>query len=418
MAKRLLIFCALFVSVFAANAVASGTFIPAANRIDIVHDFNRNLLYISNGNQILRYDIAANVFLTPFTLGQRLYGMDLSPDGDTLAVADLGQNFIFLVDLNTGTWRQPRFVPSFSEGGSFTVAFGNDGKLLVTTTFNGSGWVPLRRYDPATETYEVVLPSITQNTMAIASDDRSIIGLAESNISDGRWAVYNVGTGTIVERTGYADGTGWFNYEIGVNHDGTQFAIPTYGGTYLFDANYMRWGVIGTYAGPQPIGVVYHPVDDRVYFPWVGTTEVREYNSTTLVPLAAYNFEDTFTNQGNRAFVQGRMKISRDGSLLFATVTGGVRYVRLYASLTADNQAVITPQDTETPITLTGSIGNGGMLDFSIADPPLNGTLVGTAPNLGYVPAAGFTGTDSFTFRVSYGRATAAATVTVMVEPR
>ena len=73
----------------AASAAHSlGVLIPAANRVDMVYDDARRLVYISQGPQILRYDVDADAFLSPLAIGGDLGGMDLSPDGQTLAVAD------------------------------------------------------------------------------------------------------------------------------------------------------------------------------------------------------------------------------------------------------------------------------------------------------------------------------------------
>jgi hypothetical protein len=54
-------------------------------------------------------------------------------------------------------------------------------------------------------------------------------------------------------------------------------------------------------------------------------------------------------------------------------------------------------------ITLTGSDNDGDNLTFIVVTQPANGTLSGRAPNLTYTPKAGFTGTDSFTFKVNDG---------------
>lgn len=317
-------------------ANAEGTFIAAANCVDIVHDPNRSLLYITSAGEVLRYDLNAQRFLTSFQLGGNLKGIDLSPDANTLAVADYSasnsQNWIFLINLQTGISQKITFPLGLSgEGGTFSVAYGNDGNILVTSTYNGSGWVPFRKYNTTVGTTTIIESLITQDTMLCASADGSIIGFAESNISDGRWGRYRVSDGDLVERTGYTDGTSWFNYEIGTSHDGTQFSIPTYGGTFIYDSSFTKVATIGQYAGPQPIGVVYHPTKNIVYFPWTETTEVRAYDTTTFTQVEAYDFENNFQNNGNWAFQQGRMKISRDGSLLFATVDGGVRYVNLNA---------------------------------------------------------------------------------------
>jgi hypothetical protein len=55
-------------------------------------------------------------------------------------------------------------------------------------------------------------------------------------------------------------------------------------------------------------------------------------------------------------------------------------------------------------------------LTYSVVTQPKNGTLTGTAPALTYTPNQGFTGTDSFTYRVYDGTAySAPAAVSVIV---
>ena len=205
---------------------------------------------------------------------------------------------------------------------------------------------------------------------------------------------------------------------MGVNRDGTQYAIPTYNGTYICDANLTKFHIVGQYAGPQPIGVVYHPVENTVYFAWRDSTEVRAFDTASFFQTAAYNFEHMFAHTGNHAFREGRLKISRDGSLLFATVNGGVRYLRLYDSLQASGQSVITNEDSSTSITLDASVGNGGTLSHVITSGPSHGTLSGTGLNVTYTPHANYSGPDSFTFKATYGAASSAeATVSIMVTP-
>lgn len=403
------------------EAKAAGTLIPAPARVDMVYDSARDIVYITSGSSVLRYQPGTNSFLPPFELSGSLNGIDLSPDGETLAVADRQRSetmvWIYLVDLRTGLSRKASFPRAFSEGGTFTVAFGGDGAVLVTSTYEGSGWVPLRRYDPATGITTQIAASVRQDSMLTSSADGSVTGFAESNISDGRFGRYRIADGNLLRKSGYTDGTSWFNYEMGVNRDGTQYAIPTYGGTYIYDGNLSRITILGQYAGPQPIGVVYHPAENIVYFAWTGSTEIRAFDTSSFAQLAAYNFEHNFTNTGNWAFQQGRLKISRDGSLLLATVNGGVRYLRLYEPLTAIEQAINTDEDAASPITLTGSVGNGGALSYSIAAPPSHGTLSGTAPNLVYTPYADYNGPDSFTFKTTYGVASAVASVSITVNP-
>lgn len=79
----------------------------------------------------------------------------------------------------------------------------------------------------------------------------------------------------------------------------------------------------------------------------------------------------------------------------------------------ANNQSVTTAYATATPVTLTAT-GNG-TVTYTVIAAPANGTLSGTAPNLTYTPAAGFTGADSFTFKANNGADSNVATVSITV---
>jgi hypothetical protein len=256
-------------------------------------------------------------------------GMDLSADGRWLAVADRTHSetelWIHVVDLQDGTFRKLIAPGGGLSGGTYAVAFGANGWVLVSAEFEGSGWVQLRRFEPATGQL-VVLGEVRQDTMLAASGDRTRLGYAEANISDGRWGRYTFATDAMERREWYENGTSWFNYEIGTNRTGSQFAIPPTAARSSTNDAFVKVATVGTYAGPQPIGVAYHPVENRVYFPWATTSEVKVYDTTTFTEVGSYDFQYTFTNNGNWAFVNGRTRLSIDGSLLMVTVDGGVRF--------------------------------------------------------------------------------------------
>src|SRR5262249_2095841 len=125
----------------------------------------------------------------------------------------------------------------------------------------GSGWIPLRQLTPSTGQC-TTLASVRQDTMLTPSGDANTIAFAEANISDGEWGLIDIPTGQIVRRQGYTNGAGWDVWEIGTDRYGTQFALPTYDGTFVYDDNYQKIGTLGVYAGPQPIGLAYHPVEE------------------------------------------------------------------------------------------------------------------------------------------------------------
>ncbi len=120
----------------------------------------------------------------------------------------------------------------------------------------------------------------------------------------------------------------WFLFEIAASRNGQQYALPTYNGTYIYDQNLQQIGKIGIYANEGPIGVAYSPISDLVYFAWADTDgthpRIDAYNTTTLTEAAVIDSGAPFAWPGNTAFVQGRLQVSADGTLLGATVPGGV----------------------------------------------------------------------------------------------
>ena len=111
------------------------------------------------------------------------------------------------------------------------------------------------------------------------------------------------------------------------------------------------------------------------------------------------------------------MKISRDGSLLMVTVADGVRIARFYDPLNVSGQSVTLDEDVATQIDLSGNIGNGGALSYSVVTAPGKGTLSGIAPGLTYTPDENASGSDSFSYKVQYGRAEIEASVAININP-
>ena len=239
--------------------------------------------------------------------------------------------FVDLVNLDDFSSTRVNFNPAFGEGGTFDVAFDSQGKLLVTSNFLGSGFTPLRRYDPIAGT-TTVLGSVTQSVMLAASGDRSVIGVVEPNISDGRWGYYRTGDTSYASQHQYYDpvsgGTSTFNYEIAVSRDGGRFAIPTYRGTFIGDAVSVS-PQIGLPGSKVPIGVAFSPVDDLLFAALGESTSLVEYNATTLAEVARFTTPGTFDAFSGFAFQEGRTKVASDGSYVFATLDNGVYFASL-----------------------------------------------------------------------------------------
>jgi WD40 repeat protein len=335
------------------SAKAQFTPLTVADRRDYVFDAS-GILYISTaGGSILRYNTQTASYLSPFSIGGTLNGIDLSPDGQTLAVADSStqgaNNRIQLVNTTTGAATPVSFVRESLESGTYMVAWGSDNQVLVTSNFAGSGWIPLRRHNPLTST-TTTIGSVRQSSMLTPSADRHTIGIAESNISSGPITDYDVASqsfqGTV--------NTSWFTFEVAVDRDGDKFVVPTYNGAFVYNksgAAFTQQGIVGQYASHGPLAAVFSPVND-VFF----TSEwsfsgpehgVRVYNANTLALLETID-PYQFDWSGNSAMGPGRMEISPDGRFLAVSVDGGVR---LY------DVAEFIPEPSAIALLLAGAFG-------------------------------------------------------------
>ncbi|MEA2138906.1 MAG: hypothetical protein QOG56_2056 [Solirubrobacteraceae bacterium] len=81
----------------------------------------------------------------------------------------------------------------------------------------------------------------------------------------------------------------------------------------------------------------------------------------------------------------------------------------------ADDQALTVAQGGSLPVTLTATDAEGDKLTYSISDPPLHGTLSGSGTAVTYVPAAGFSGFDTFAFSAADAGASDEGRVTIEV---
>jgi len=104
--------------------------------------------------------------------------------------------------------------------------------------------------------------------------------------------------------------------------------------------------------------------------------------------------------------------LTNDVTLLEAATTSSV----VYALPRADPKILATPVNTGKAITLTGSSWRSQRVVCTLATQPAHGTLTGFPPNLTYIPAAGYQGTDSFTYYATDSQTTSSpATVNLVV---
>lgn len=115
---------------------------------------------------------------------------------------------------------------------------------------------------------------------------------------------------------------------------------------------------------------------------------------------------DTFTYRVN------------DGSLDSVQATVTLNITGVNDAPVALAQAVTVTEDVRKPIVLKASDVDGDRLQYTVTVPPSLGTLVGTPPNLVYVPKTNAFGSDRFLFRAQDASISSPeAEVTITIEP-
>jgi uncharacterized repeat protein (TIGR01451 family) len=344
---------------------ASSILIPFGGAADIVPDSARGLLYISWESQVYRYDLINGVFLSSFNLGGNLRGIDISPDNNTLLVTDItygnGSNWVWVIDLPSGSVSQA-FFPY--EPGTWAVAFGGDGAALITSEFSGSGWAPMRRYDPVTGASAVV-GNPRQDSMVSGSGDGRTIAVAESNESPAPFDKYDVAKQMITATVSF----GSFLFDGAANRDGSQFLGLASTGTYLINSNFTQVTTV-----PTSIGAAYHPQADMMFLAVASSSNLLALETHTLAAITNYVFgNEVLPGVGvfQQAFQQGRVRVSRDGNNVFVTGNSGIQWISRGTGLPADLGVSLmgsaNPVRVGSNLTYTIIVTNNGPNDVSDA---------------------------------------------------
>jgi len=111
----------------------------------------------------------------------------------------------------------------------------------------------------------------------------------------------------------------------------------------------------------------------------------------SYAPNGNFSGSDSFTFRVN------------DGTVNSSTATVSITVISLNDAPIANAQSVNYDLNTPKNILLTGSDADGNSITYILVNGPAHGVLSGTIPNLTYTPGIGYSGADSFTFKVNDG---------------
>ncbi len=337
--RRTLIFLAILLAALANRSNGQGKLISLTTRRGMVFDHAGNYLYISTSSGTVQaYNISTNQFDNSYTIGSSLNGIDIAPDDSFLLAAEdsvgISQGVFYRLNLSNGTVTNINYTRASNEGGAWDVAIGSNGLALVTTQFQGSGWVPLRQINLANNSISVRSDApgsgfngqVDQNTRIARSADRTRMYLLETNSSNGPVFTYDASTNTF----GASVDIDAFTYSAGaaVNRDGTILGTrlndyPYLGATNASLDNASNYGFIHGFSGMSS-GVAFDAVQDIFYTIGNGGTQIIAFDTNAFKELFRLNIGETVP-EGVTQFGTGTLVASQDGKYLALETASGIR---------------------------------------------------------------------------------------------
>ncbi len=275
-----------------------------------------------------------------------------------------------------------------------------------------------------------------------ATDIRTMFSMIFGSYS-GRWDGGNNVTRSLIATPTYtltAEWTGYTDFYYQSLDNGETFGsnfkrrlMPHYAGdndvyhALMGDPSLKMWVV-------APVGTLTGTKSGSVNLQWGASSEsgIAGYNVyrsasptgpfTKLTPTAitGTSFTDASPLVGNATYMVRVLKLmtTNSGGSYWELSQG--KFITIgntpNSAPSALNQSVSTAVDTQVAVTLAGTDAQSDTLAYYMVIPPKSGHILGSPPNLTYIPKTGFNGTDTFTFYAADGKTESnIATVTINV---
>lgn len=308
---------------------------------DQVWDSATGLLYLSTyAGTIQRYNPATRTLLTPWNIGTPLMGADITPDGTSLYVADGttpgGMGLIHKINTATGAVTNLNYALTTNESWGFDLKIGSNGIGFITGTYQGSGFMPLREINTATDQISDVpnvpgpfLNDISQWTGIARSTDRNELFFEEGNSSGGPVFSYEASNNTFPAYQELDDGLG--PNSASINRNDSLIALNFEHQITILNSSLTAIKTI-TATDPyyEPYGtlaVAFDPTRDVLYAiqrdtqPDMGDGQIVEYNTNTWSVI--YSQYLSAPTVGGLVGAADDMTVSDDGKYLFVNTGTG-----------------------------------------------------------------------------------------------
>ena len=202
---------------------------------DVVFSADGRTAYVSNGEGVVNaFNVATGDFIQRWKVGTTLGGMDLSQDGRYLVATErtyttTGTGYdtkivatIHVLDVTTGQIRDyTTTVQRNGDGAFYDAAFTADGKIVLSQSYQGSGWEPLTVLDPVAATFTFGTQGYYQDGVLTASGDGTKVLFTQDGISSLPLQIYKSGVGITASRdSSYDDRLSGYGAQA-VSYDGS-----------------------------------------------------------------------------------------------------------------------------------------------------------------------------------------------------
>ena len=330
----------------------STLFVPFTTVGAILIDPNCQYVYTSNTglNRIEVYALQTQTFLAPIPVGAGPKGMDFTPDGTLLYVANNGEHTISVVNLATRTELRKISIPfdTNNDDRPASIAIGNNGRALITTEgcctsgFNGSVMQLVLATDVASRRTDYgTVNGLTSRGRLVPSGDRSRIIVFETGSSGGDTTVYNAATNLFSTPLRIQT----FPFYAAVNHTGSRMLVHG----LAMDTSLSVTGMTTAGAGAAlhaTLGLAYRSLG----------TNLELINLSTFLKVGERPLGDSVSN-GAAFNAIGRIDTSDDGTLLAVLTNFGFSIVKPF---------VFAPE--KVTLILNGDFA-GGVTEWQMAGP-------------------------------------------------
>lgn len=310
----------------AAPRTPRSVFFALNGRVDMAHDSKRNLLYVSTSSgEVVRWNMETHAEDGRWTLGGNLGGLDISPDEDTLVVADRMARAVTapriyrinLIDESIDTIELP---DSGMSTGTLSVAFVDADRVLVASALIGASDLRIVTLADGTST---AVHRVSGQTLLTADPSREVVAYVTRFVLEGTFGSYRVADASWLESK--VDVPGVAITAVG---GGTQYALATETKVILLGSDLVEQASIKV-SSNIPVGLAFNLSGETIYIGWsrvaaAQAPTVEAYDVESQRWIAALENSHYVNMFGTTLYSSGHMRASRDRRFLFVSVDTGV----------------------------------------------------------------------------------------------